>query len=127
MSIPVAFEDLVAAASGYGWAYLLTVSDDQRPHVVAVNPTWESENLVMEVGRKTAANAGARTSISLCYPPLEPSGYSLIVDGQASVDELTIAFSPTGAVLHRPASPDAAGSVTGCVNDCAPVGQPASP
>ena len=126
MSIPVAIDDLVAATSEYGWAYLLTVSDDQRPHVVAVTPTWQSETLVMEVGRRTAANAIARSSISLCYPPLERCGYSLIVDGEASVDGVTIGFGPTGAVLHRPAAPGAEGSVSGCVNDCAPVGAPAS-
>lgn len=127
MSIPVAIDDLVAATSEYGWAYLLTVSDDQRPHVVAARPTWESETLVMDVGRRTASNAAARPSISLCYPPLEPGGYSLIVDGTASVSESTVTFAPSGAVLHRPAAPDSPGSVTGCVNDCAPLGGPTSP
>jgi hypothetical protein len=127
MSIPVAIDDLVAATSEYGWAYLLTVGDDHRPHIVAVNPTWQSELLVMDAGRRTAANATARATISLCYPPLDPSGYSLIVDGEASVDGSTITFAPTGAVLHRPASPDADGAVTGCGSDCAPLGGPASP
>lgn len=127
MSIPVAIEDLVAATAEYGWAYLLTVSDDQRPHVVAVTPTWDADTLVMDVGRRTAANADARRSISLCYPPLEPGGYSLIVDGGASVDGATITFVPSGAVLHRPATPDSSGSVTGCGSDCAPLGGATTP
>jgi len=126
MSIPVAIADLVAATSDYDWAYLLTVSDDERPHVVAARPAWNAETLVMDVGRRTAANAAARTSISLCYPPVAAGGYSLIVDGEASVDGSTVTFAPSGAVLHRPAAPDAPESVTGCVNDCAPVGAPAS-
>jgi hypothetical protein len=125
MSIPVAIDDLVAATSEYGWAYLLTVRDDLRPHIVAVTPTWENRSLVMEVGRGTASNAAERSSISLCYPPIDDDGYSLIVDGDASVEsEATVRFVPTGAVLHRPAPAGFSGSATGCGNDCEPVGPP---
>lgn len=123
MSIPVAIDDLVATTAEYGWAYLLTVRDDLRPHIVAVTPTWDGGNLVMDVGRGTARNAAARMSISLCYPPVEDGGYSLIVDGDAGVDgEGTVRFAPTGAVLHRPAPVGFTGSATGCGNDCEPVG-----
>lgn len=123
MSIPVAIPDLAAALSDYGWAYLLTVKDDQRPHTVAVSPTWSGELLVMEVGGGTAANAAARSSVTLCYPPLETDGYSLIVDGTATVDPdaSTVSFAPTAAVLHRPAPEGFAGSPTGCAGDCLPV------
>ncbi len=123
MSIPVAIDDLAEAIGGYGWAYLLTVRDDLRPHIVAVTPAWDGEQLVMDVGRGTARNASARVAISLCYPPVDDGGYSLIVDGVASVDgEATVRFSPTGAVLHRPAPAGFTGSATGCGNDCEPVG-----
>lgn len=125
MSIPVAIDDLAAATGEYDWAYLLTVRDDLRPHIVAVTPVWDGEQLVMDVGRGTARNALARSSISLCYPPVDDGGYSLIVDGEASVDgETTVRFSPTGAVLHRPAPSGFTGSATGCGNDCEPVGPP---
>ena len=124
MSIPVAIDELAAATSEYGWAYLLTVRDDLRPHIVAVTPTWEGEQLVMEVGRGTARNAAARSSISLCYPPVDEGGYSLIVDGDASVEAEEVRFVPTGAVLHRPAPDGFTGSATGCGNDCEPVGPP---
>ena len=123
MSIPVAVDDLAAATSQYGWAYLLTVRDDLRPQIVAVTPAWDGELLVMDVGRGTARNASARSSISLCYPPVEDGGYSLIVDGEATVDgEASLRFAPTGAVLHRPAPTGFTGSATGCGNDCEPVG-----
>jgi len=123
MSIPVAIEDLAAATGEYGWAYLLTVRDDFRPHIVAVTPTWDTDHLVMSVGRGTARNAGARPAISLCYPPVNDGGYSLIVDGTAAVDgEGTVRFAPTGAVLHRPAPDGFTSSTTGCGNDCEPVG-----
>jgi hypothetical protein len=123
MSIPVAIDDLAAATGDYGWAYLLTVRDDLRPHIVAVTPSWDGGALTMDVGKGTARNAGARPSISLCYPPVADGGYSLIVDGDASVvGEGTVRFAPTGAVLHRPAPDGCSGSTTGCGNDCEPVG-----
>jgi hypothetical protein len=86
MSIPVAIDDLAAAIEQYRWAYLLTVRDDLRAHIVAVRPAWDGGELVMEVGRGTARNASERRAVSLCYPPTEPDGYSLIIDGDASVD-----------------------------------------
>jgi hypothetical protein len=123
MSIPVAIDDLAAAIEQYGWAYLLTVRDDLRAHIVAVRPAWDDAELVMEVGRGTARNASERRAVSLCYPPAEPDGYSLIIDGDASMEgESVMRFAPTGAVLHRPAPAGFTGSVTGCGNDCAPVG-----
>jgi hypothetical protein len=122
MSIPVTVEDLAAKITEYGWAYLLTVRGDQRPHIVAVTPTWVGEELSMGVGRGTAANIAARSSISLCYPPVSPDGYSLIIDGVGTVvDENMVSFAPGGAVLHRPAPEGFAGSGTGCEADCAPV------
>jgi hypothetical protein len=125
MSIPVAIGDLAAATGKYDWAYLVTVRDDLRPHIVAVTPTWDAEQLVMDVGRGTAHNAATRSMVSLCYPPTDAGGYSLIVDGDARVDgESTIRLDPTGAVLHRPAPAGFSGSATGCGNDCEPVGPP---
>lgn len=122
MSIPVAIDDLAAAIERHGWAYLLTVRHDLRAHIVAVTPVWDDATLVMEVGRGTARNASERPAISLCYPPLEPDGYSLIIDGDAVVaGESTVRFAPTGAVQHRPAPAGFTGSATGCGNDCEPV------
>ena len=126
MSIPVAIPDLQAKTQEYGWAYLLTVRDDSTPHIVAVGPRWDGDDLTMPVGRGTLRNATTRSSITLCYPPIQPDGYSLIVDGSASpgpdVDgKASIRFAPSAAVLHRSAAPDFGGSATGCSNDCAPV------
>ncbi len=123
MSIPVAIPDLEVATAERGWAYLLTVRDDLRPHIVAVMPRWEAERLAIDVGRGTARNASERPAVTLCYPPVAPDGYSLIVDGTAEVDaEGRILFDPSGAVLHRPAAPGVGGSSTACGNDGEPVG-----
>ncbi len=122
MSIPVEIADLRKKVGEYGDAYVLTVRDDLRPHVVSARPGWDGDELVMSLGRASTANAASRPAISLCYPPTESGGYSLIVDGAASVgDDQVVRFAPTGAVLHRPATDESAGSVAGCASDCAPV------
>ena len=124
MSIPVDLAELASAIEGYGWAYLLTVRDDRRPHVVAVSPVWSDDTLVFDVGRGSAANAANGPEVTLCYPPIEADGYSLIVDGAAAVGAAsgTIAFTPSKAVLHRPAPVGFDGSPTGCASDCLPLG-----
>jgi hypothetical protein len=107
VSIRVELVDLPATTATYGWAYLLTVRDDLRPHVVAVTPLWiDGTTLQMNVGGGTTANATARPAVTLCYPPLEAAGYSLVVDGAAEpgADGMLL-VRPTGAVLHRPAPP----------------------
>src|SRR5262249_1915437 len=87
MSIPVALEKLRAAPDERGpAAYLLTVSDDGRPHVAHVAVAWDGDALVVEAGRHGAANATARSSVSLLYPVRRADDYSLIVDGVATVD-----------------------------------------
>lgn len=103
MSVAVDLEDLREKSAEYAWAYLMTVRDDLRPHVVAVSPTWADGALVMEVGRGSARNALARSSITLCYPPIDSAGFSLIVDGTAAVEGDEVTLTPTAAVLHRPA------------------------
>ena len=103
MSVAVELDDLQATSASYGWAYLMTVRDDLRPHAVAVSPTWADGALVMAVGRGSARNALTRSSITLCYPPLDTTGFSLIVDGIAAVEGDVVTLTPTAAVLHRPA------------------------
>ena len=122
MSIPVELDALEAKTSEYGWAYLLTVNDDETPKVVAITPTWDGGALVVGVGGGSARNIGTRPTVTLTYPPLgDPDDYTLIVDGTAERDGDAIRFAPTGAVLHRPAPAGFENSVTGCGHDCAPV------
>ena len=123
MSIPVPVEGLAEAMSGRAYAYLLTVSDDGRPHAVAVNPVLSGGVLRAAVGRRTASNAQARPNgVSLVWPPSEPGGYSLIADGTARASGETVEFTPSKAVLHRPAPADAGPADPGsCGSDCVSV------
>jgi hypothetical protein len=122
MSIAVALEQLRNETRRFALApYLLTVGDDARPHAVAVAAAWEGDAIAIEVGRRSASNAGARPHVSLLWPPNEPGGYSLIVDGAARpAGDGRIVVTPTRAVLHRPAAaPEAA--KPGCEADCVPI------
>jgi hypothetical protein len=120
MSVPVPLERLRAAIEERGnAAYLLTVSDDAGPHAVHCAFAWDGDRLVADVGRRTAANATARSTVSLLYPVRTAGDYSLIVDGTATVDERRVAVTPTKAVLHRAAvTPDPSAP---CASDCVPL------
>jgi hypothetical protein len=104
MSIAVELSDLQLKTGEFRWAYLLTVRDDLTPHVVAVSPSWVDEALVLSVGKGSARNVTARSAVTLCYPPVDTAGFSLIVDGNAVVEDDVVTLTPTAAVLHRPAA-----------------------
>jgi hypothetical protein len=107
VSIRVDLDDLASTMRDYEWAYVLTVRDDSTPHAVAVTPAWSGRALHLHVGPGSARNAATRSSITLVFPPVDGDGYSLIVDGEASVTDDVITFAPSTAVLHRPAPPNA--------------------
>ena len=126
MSSPVELARLQEAVDGYGpVAYFLSVSADGRPHAVEVEVSWvETGDLVVHPGSGTAANAQARPLVSLVWPPTEPGGYSLIVDGAvvtvstAGVGDNTVVVAPTRAVQHRrgrAGDPDARAHGSDCV------------
>ncbi|MDN5750913.1 MAG: hypothetical protein L0H64_20795 [Pseudonocardia sp.] len=120
MSIDVTLHELAETVARYRFAYLVTVRDDgERTHVVAATPTLVGGHLLVpDPGRTTRANLAARPAATLVWPPAEPGGYTLIVDGVAELRDGQVRVQPSRAVLHRPA-PDQAGSSTGCTADCA--------
>jgi hypothetical protein len=125
MSIAVELAELRAAIDDTDRApFLLTVSDDGRPHSVAVAATWSGDELELPVGNRTLANAAARPLVCLIWPAREPDGYTLIVDGDVTATRGTgagdnaVRVRPTRAVLHRPA---AGPTDSACGADCVPV------
>jgi hypothetical protein len=132
MSISVELERVQSEAALRGpGSFLLTVTDDGRPHVVAVSVGWEGSALVLSAGRTSVHNAGARPGVSLLWPPVEPGGYSLIVDGEAVAEPSPdgeggrVTLEVTRAVLHRPATSNAATTdatpTEACGSDCIPL------
>jgi len=121
MSIPVSVEGLAAAMANLPYAYLLTVSDDGRPHAVAVTPQLVDGVLRMTVGKRTVSNAQSRPDgVSVVWPPTEVGGYSLIVDGRGAASGDLVDVTPTKAVLHRPA-PATVMDPDSCGSDCVKV------
>ena len=119
MSVKVELDELAARLDEYGFAYLVTVSDAGAAHVIAVTPRLTADGVVADaLGRHSIANATAHPEVTMVWPPTQAGGYSLIVDGTATVGDEAITLSPTKAVLHRPA-PGADGTRVG--NDCQPV------
>jgi hypothetical protein len=125
MSVKVDLRMLADTMRDYGFAYLLTVSDDQRAHAVAVQPRLERQMLYVDgLGDRTRANLEARPDVTLLFPPVEQAGYSLIVDGRASLTgETGASVVPAHAVLHRPADHATGPTGSSCGNDCVPVAE----
>ena len=133
MSMSVELDRVRAEATERGpGAFLLTVTDDGRPHVVAVSVGWDEGALVMSAGRTSVRNAGGRPGVTVLWPPSEPGGYSLIVDGTATAvpndagDGGRVTVVVARAVLHRPAVSPANGADGGvsdeaCGSDCVPL------
>jgi hypothetical protein len=117
MSVTVALDRVREAIHETDRApYLLTVSEDGRPHSVAVAPAWDDTELVMTVGARTLANARRHNLVTLLWPPKHPDGYSLIVDASVTgTSGDTVRAQPTRAVLHRPAVEP---TETDCTADC---------
>jgi hypothetical protein len=104
VSVPVTLDQLREEVVRFGSApYLISVTSDGRPHAVSVTVTWDGDELAADAGRTTLANAAERPSVSLLWSPVEPGGYSLIVDGLARVDAAAerVVVQPGKAVLHR--------------------------
>jgi hypothetical protein len=102
MSVGVELDRLHEEVARFGpRPYLLTVSDDGRPHATSVSITFDGGSIVAGVGRRSAANVDARPVISLLWPPVEDGGFSLIVDGTGSVDGEEVSVTPEKAILHR--------------------------
>ena len=115
MSVKVSLSELAHEVPRWSFGYLVTVSEDSLPHVIALQPAVAvSADGVCHLrfdaeGRRACRNAADRPQVTVVFPPLAGGdGYSLIIEGTATVDGDVVDLAPTGAVLHRPA-PDLAG------------------
>jgi hypothetical protein len=99
----VDFDRLADALGDYRFAYLVTVGDDYRVHTVTVEPALRDRVLeVGLIGGRTRTNVENHRAVTVLWPPSDPSGYSLIVDGVAEVIEADVLrVTPTRALLHR--------------------------
>ena len=127
----VDFKRLAAALTDYPFAYLITVDESYHVHTVTVEPTLrdlpqgpDDAPALLDVGLiggRTRANLEHRRDVTVLWPPPEPGGYSLIVDGHAEISDdgpetVRCQVVPTRALLHREA--DSPSSAKGCLHDC---------
>lgn len=118
MSIPVELDKVreqVAACGSY--AFLLTVTEDGRPHAVSLVVEWDGDELVGAPGQRTLANAEHSPEVSLLWPVSGRAGFTLFVNGRAEVridgDTKKVAVKPTSAVLHK--TPEGEARAPSCV------------
>lgn len=102
VTVPVGLEQLRSTVDEYGDApYLLTVSDDGRPHPLSVRVRWENGDIELRGGTVSCANASIRPDVTLLWPATKRGGFCLIVDGTATVSGECISIRPAWAVLHE--------------------------
>ena len=123
MSVKVDLDKLAGALADFTFAYLVTVDDGYHAHTVAVEPVLADGVIdVGAIGNSTRKNLAQHNGVTLVWPPGQPGGYTLIVDGRGQPTVDTLKVVPSRAVLHRRAGP---GTVTkpGCKDDCVPLEQ----
>jgi hypothetical protein len=128
MPQPMSAPTLAEAVAQYGRdAYLLTIANDS-PHTSFVSVDLKGNTIACAIGKSAARNIASRPNVSLFWPPREPGGYALVVNGTATgrrepsgVTRAEIIL--TKSVLHRagPKPPDSDGP---CTSDCQRIVRP---
>jgi hypothetical protein len=113
---------LAEAIAHYGHdAYLLMVAPD-GPHTSHVTIELRGRRIGCAVGESASRNIVLVPNVSLFWPPTEPGGYALIVNGSAvgerqATGVMMAEITLTKSVLHRP-GPRPDDSDGPCANDC---------
>jgi hypothetical protein len=128
MPEPMSAPTLAEAVAQYGRdAYLLTIAND-GPHTSFVSVDLKGNVIACAIGKSAARNIASKPNVSLFWPPREPGGYALVVNGTATgrrePSGLTRAeITLTKSVLHRagPKPPQSDGT---CPSDCRRIARP---
>lgn len=109
MSVRVEMADLPEEIVKRGPGFLLSSIMDSRPHAAHLRFEVAAADGQVELragaGKTARANCRTRPGVTLLFPSVEEDGFSLIVDGEARVDDEDehVIITAVGAVLHRPA------------------------
>lgn len=104
MSVLVELADLPKTLADFDRGYLLTTREGLIK-AVSVRAVVAGDTLVVTTpGRGSVANVDANPNITLLLAPPGGEGMTLLVDGTAVTDGEDVRITPTGAVLHKPAS-----------------------
>ena len=106
MSIPVDVGDLAKALEGFGAGYLLTNRGARSRWSPSSRRSTDGIVLVEGPGKGTVANLADNAAVTLVFPPREPRGFTLLVDGTAESRATTSGSRrPTRCCTGRPATP----------------------
>ena len=96
---------LESALQQYGSeAYLFTMGE-KGPHISPVSVGLDGARLKVVLGKTASGNIVANPAASVLWPALEPGGYSIIVNGDVTLDDREAALASiaiTKSVFHRP-------------------------
>ncbi len=114
MSVRIDPSQVAAAVARRPYAYIVTASATDGPHVRAVVARWSGESFNVRVGSQTTNNVARTSTVTIVWPPL-PAGecrddyddHTVIADCAATCSDATDSYElsarPTTAVWHRPA------------------------
>lgn len=110
---------LAEALADFDYAFLITVGDGGKPHSVMLDPVLiDGVFDVGAAGDRTSGNVAQHPDVTLLWPPRQPGGYALMVDGRAEPAGDGLRVVPTKALLHRRATPGSPAAESGCLHDC---------
>jgi len=96
------------------FAYVVTASSNDGPHIRAVVTRWSGESFIVRVGSQTTNNVSRTGTVTVVWPPL-PAGecrddyddHTVIADCSATCvdtgDSHELSAQAIAAVWHRPA------------------------
>jgi hypothetical protein len=64
-------------------AYLLTIASD-GPHTSFVSVDLKGNVIACSIGKSAAKNIASKPNVSLFWPPRDPGGYALVLNGTAT-------------------------------------------
>jgi hypothetical protein len=116
VSVRIEPSDVSRVVARRPYAYVVTATDDARPHLRAVVPTWSASiaAFTVRVGSQTSTNVERTGTVTLMWPPMaiaeqaqEFDDHTVIVDCDAKCspngDSFELSATPSRAVWHRPA------------------------
>ncbi len=105
MTIPIPLDRLSETLVHFGSAVLVTLREDTWPRVLTVDPYVDGDQVVVPSPNPSGlTHVAANPLVTLYWPSSEPHGYTLIVDGVATVAGKDLHIAPDHAVLHRPSA-----------------------
>ncbi|MGW4534363.1 pyridoxamine 5'-phosphate oxidase family protein [Nocardia sp. NPDC004340] len=98
--------ELAAIVGRYELAFLVSIGD-LGPHTTPQHPILNVNRFqITAPGPATCRNISTHPAVTLLWPPVEPDGHVLIIDGHAVLRDHTLDVIPTHAILHHTGTQD---------------------